>query len=479
MLYLGDILPQSQWANLDVKGAGFMRKSLVLVVVCCLLLSLPLLAQKITGDISGTVQDASGAVVKDAKVTATNIGTNETRSAVTSDSGYYRLLELPPGKYKISVTAQGFKTTTRDADVAISLVTQSDFQLQPGQVSETVQVEGVMPLVETTEERLSTLFGERQVADIPNNGGDFNNLLDGVAGVQRQPGGGFQSLSINGQRPTSNNFAVDGIPNNDRYYGEPSLGQAAISGTAAALIPLDGISEFNVQSNPGVEFGVKGGSVINIGLKSGTNDWHGNAFWNRHTDAFDAINSFATESTPFRLNQFGVSGGGPLLKNKLFFYSSFQGFHLKDTFPSQVTLPAQAEINDATACVQTGINPNTAGDPNPTDCLNSIPGAGPDQIYGTGDDGTVSTLGANLLSFLPLAPSPGQLVNIAANNTLDVSNFHIKFDYNVNANHHLSFKYLFGDSFQSQPAAPGVPQSLAGWLRATVCGIPSLPAVPS
>ena len=126
--------------------------------------------------------------------------------------------------------------------------------------------------METTEDRLSTLFEGKAVADLPNNGRDFNNLLDGVPGVQRSPGGGFQSLNINGQRATSNNFAVDGIPNNDRYYGESSLGQAAISGTAAALIPLDGISEFNVQSNPGVEFGVKGGSVINIGLKSGTND---------------------------------------------------------------------------------------------------------------------------------------------------------------------------------------------------------------
>lgn len=447
-----------------------MRKVLVLVVMCCLLLSLPLVAQKITGDISGTVQDASGAVVKDAKVTATNVGTNETRSAVTSDSGYYRILELPPGKYKISVTATGFKTTTREAEVAISLVTQSDFQLQPGQVSETVQVEGVAPLVETTEDRLSTLFGERQVADIPNNGGDFNNLLDGVAGVQRSPGGGFQSLNINGQRATSNNFAVDGIPNNDRYYGEPSLGQAAISGTAAALIPLDGISEFNVQSNPGVEFGVKGGSVINIGLKSGTNDWHGNVFWDRHTDAFDAINHFADSSTPFRLNQYGASGGGPIVKDKLFFYVSFQGFHLKDAFPAHITLPTQAQINDATSCVTTGINPNTSntqvdigppGSPNLvpfTECLNNGPGPGSDQIFGTGDDATVNSIGANLLSFIPVSATGEE--NILANNALDVTNFHFKVDYNFNANHHLSFKYLFGDSFQSQPAAPGVPQSL-------------------
>ncbi|PYT57161.1 MAG: hypothetical protein DMG46_15115, partial [Acidobacteria bacterium] len=168
----------------------------------------------------------------------------ETRSAKSSDAGFYRIVELPPGKYTVTVSVKGFKTATRAAEVAISLVTQSDFKLQPGQVTETVEVSDATPLVETSEERLSTLFIDRQVADLPNNGRDFNNLLDGVPGVQRSPGGGFQSLNVNGQRATSNNFAVDGIPNNDRYYGESSLGQAAISGTAAALIPLEGISEF-------------------------------------------------------------------------------------------------------------------------------------------------------------------------------------------------------------------------------------------
>ncbi len=176
--------------------------------------------------------------------------------------------------------------------MSIALVTQSDFALVVGRQGRDRGSEGVAPLVETTEDRLSTLFDDKVVADLPNNGGDFNNLLDGVPGVQRSPGGGFQSLNINGQRATSNNYAVDGIPNNDRYYGESSLGQAAISGTAAALIPLEGISEFNVQSNPGVEYGVRGGSVINIGLKSGTNELHGGAFWDRHTDAFDARNWF-------------------------------------------------------------------------------------------------------------------------------------------------------------------------------------------
>jgi outer membrane receptor protein involved in Fe transport len=420
--------------------------------------SFPLFAQKITGDISGTVTDASNAAVAGAVVRAVNTGTGETQSATTNESGFFRIVNLNPGQYRLSVEAPGFKTMERQASVDIALTTQSDFSLQVGTKTETVEVQGVAPLVESTEDRLSTLFVGREVQDLPNNGGDFNNLLDGVPGVQRSPGGGFQSLNINGQRATSNNFAVDGIPNNDRYYGESSLGQAAISGTAAALIPLDGISEFNVQSNPGVEFGVKGGSVINIGLKSGTNEIHGNFFWDRHTDAFDARNWFASKVTPFRLNQFGGSGGFPIKKDKAFLYMSYQGFHLKDVFPATVNLPAQAEINDALACVRTGINPGTAGETKT--CINAGPGPGPDQIVGTADDGTPSSIGVKLLSYMPLAPSPGALVNVAANNTLDLNNFHVKFDYDFNQNHRVSVKYLFGDSLQSQPPAPGVPQSV-------------------
>ncbi len=443
-----------------------LRCGSVLLLLVGSITSLPLFAQKITGDITGTVQDTTGAVIKNAKVTASNLGTNETRTATTSDAGFYRIVELPPGKYKVTVTMQGFKMATRAAEVGISLVTLSDFTLQPGQVTEAVEVSDVAPLVETSEDRLSTLFVSKQVEDLPNNGRDFNNLLDGVPGVQRSPGGGFQSLNINGQRATSNNFAVDGIPNNDRYYGESSLGQAAISGTAAALIPLEGISEFNVQSNPGVEFGVRGGSVINIGLKSGTNALHGSAFWDRHTDAFDARNWFATKVTPFRLNQFGASGGFPIKKDKAFVFMSYQGFHLKDVFPALVDAPTPLEISDATSCVTTGVNPNNSGTTVTIDgvvtpwttCLNSGPGPGSDQIFGTLDDGTVNSIGAKILSFIPTSPT-GKL-NVAAGNTLDLNNFHVKFDYIFNEKHRISVKYLFGDSLQSQPAAAGVPQAV-------------------
>ncbi|PYX03656.1 MAG: hypothetical protein DMG85_19310, partial [Acidobacteria bacterium] len=437
------------------------RFTLNMAVCLGLLASVPAFAQKITGDISGTVTDPSGAAVRAATVRAENTATGEKASATTSDTGFYRLVNLSPGQYKLAVEAQGFKTSERPAVVSIALTTQADFALQVGGTNEIVEVEGVAPLVETTEDRLSTLFVGRQVEDLPNNGRDFNNLLDGVPGVQRSPGGGFQSLNINGQRATSNNFAIDGIPNNDRYYGESALGQAAIAGTAAALIALEGISEFNVQSNPGAEYGVRGGSVINVGLKSGTNQLHGSAFWDRHTDAFDARNYFATAVTPFRLNQYGATVGFPIKKDKTFGIVSFQGFHLKDVFPSLVDVPAPSEIFDARQCVITGVNPDTAGSGLP--CLNIGPGPGSDQIYGTADDGTVNSIGDALLSFIPTSPT-GKL-NVRAENVLDLTSFHVKVDHIFNQSQRVSVKYLFSDSFGNQPAAPGVLQSVGS--RAT------------
>ena len=440
-----------------------LRGAFVLLLTS-LIASIPLFAQKITGDISGTVTDPSGAAVPNAIVNAVNLGTNEKATATTNEAGFYRMVNLSPGQYRVSVEASGFKSMERQATVSIALITESNFSLVVGTRAETVEVQSVAPLIETSEDRLSTLFDDKLVAELPNNGGDFNNLLDGVPGVQRSPGGGFQSLNINGQRATSNNFAIDGIPNNDRYYGESSLGQAAIAGTAAALIPLDGISEFNLQSNPGVEYGVRGGSVINIGLKSGTNELHGNVFWDRHTDAFDARNFFSPEKTPFRLNQFGASGGFPIRKDKDFLFLSYQGFHLRSVFPAVEPVPTPDEIADATECVTTGTTHNLSGEAvvddvgNPL-CLNQgQPGPGPDQIYGNGDDGQLSTAGANLLSFIPTSTTG--FLNIAGQNKLDINNFHVKFDHVFNEKHRLSVKYLFGDSLNNQPASAGVPQSV-------------------
>ena len=170
-----------------------MRRGLSSRLVCCFLLlglfvSLPAFSQKITGDISGTVSDPTGAAVANAVVTAVNQGTGEKATATTNDTGFYRMVNLSPGQYKVTVTSSGFKSMERQTTVSIALVRQSDFALVVGSRGETVEVQGVAPLMETTEDRLSTLFDDKMVADLPNNGGDFNNLLDGVPGVQRSPG---------------------------------------------------------------------------------------------------------------------------------------------------------------------------------------------------------------------------------------------------------------------------------------------------
>ena len=220
-----------------------------------------------------------------------------------------------------------------------------------------------------------------------------------------------------------------------------------------------------MQSNPGAEYGVRGASVINVGLKSGTNQLHGSAFWDRHTDAFDARNYFATAVTPFRLNQYGATVGFPIKKDKTFGIVSFQGFHLKDVFPSLVDVPAPSEIFDARQCVITGVNPDTAGSGLP--CLNIGPGPGSDQIYGTADDGTVNSIGDALLSFIPTSPT-GKL-NVRAENVLDLTSFHVKVDHIFNQSQRVSVKYLFSDSFDGQ-AAFALPSRVLYFLGVSTAG---------
>jgi hypothetical protein len=400
-------------------------------------------AQKITGDISGTVTDPTGAAVAGASITVTNPATGLERTATTNDTGSYRFVELPPGRYRLSVTAQGFKTVNREAEVSLGLVTSADFQLPVGATGESVTVEDVIPLVQTADNRLNTLVETRRIDELPLNGRDFNSLLTVIPGVYRSPGGGFLSVTVNGNRATNNNFAVDGIPNNDRYYGDAAVGETAILGTAATLVPLEAVSEFMVQGSPSAEYGVKGGSVINIGLKSGTNDFHGNATWLRHSDHFDAKNFFSDERTPIRLNQFGGLLSGRIIRDKTFFVVSYQGFRLKDFFPYEASVPTPDAVATAQACIANG----------GPDCFNPTPGPGSDQIFGTADDGTPSQIGAALLSFYPLDPSG--VVSVNSPNRLDIDNYYGKIDHVFNDRHRISLKYVMGDSFQTQPAFAG------------------------
>ena len=196
--------------------------SAILILFLAVLFNSALLAQTITGTISGDVTDSTGAVVANVSITVQNAGTGLSRSATTTASGSYRVPDLPIGTYKVSASAQGFKTLVRAAEVATGAVTHADFVLQVGQRTETVEVQASTPLVDLSSSNNNYVDSEK-IENVPINGRDFNSLLAITPGVQRAPGGGFLAVSINGARTTSNNYFIDGLYNNDRYYGDSAI----------------------------------------------------------------------------------------------------------------------------------------------------------------------------------------------------------------------------------------------------------------
>src|SRR6202158_2764724 len=301
--------------------------SSALLLVC---LSHAIFAQTITGTISGDVTDTSGAVVAGATITVENLGTNEKRTATTTASGSFRVPDLAIGKYKVTATAEGFKTLVQTSEVLTGAVTRTEFKLPVGQRTETVEVEGSAPLVDLSPNNNNYVDSEK-IENVPLNGRDFNSLLAITPGVQRDPGGGFLAISINGSRTTSNNYFIDGMYNNDRYYGDSAINQTGILGIPAVTFPPGALEELSVQETPSAEYGVKGGAPILLSMKSGTNTWHGGTTWVNHSGIGDADNFFANasgncsgagECKPpiIHNNQFHANIGGPIIKDKAFFF---------------------------------------------------------------------------------------------------------------------------------------------------------------
>ena len=173
-----------------------------------------------------------------------------------------------------------------------------DLKLQPGAITETMEVTAEGALADTTDTTLNGVLSNKAISELPVQGRDFQNLLELHPGVQRTPGGGFHSVTSNGNRPDDNNFFIDGADDNDAYYGETVVNDAGIQGTPASFLPLDSIQEFNTQESPSADYGVKPGVVMNIGIKSGTNDIHGSAYYFHRNAAFDARNYFNPAPQP-------------------------------------------------------------------------------------------------------------------------------------------------------------------------------------
>ena len=328
-----------------------------LVATC--LCSVLAVAQVDTGAVRGTVTDPSGAVVADAKVTLTNEGTGLTFSTVTAKDGTYTFSPVKIGSYKLSVEAPGFKKTTSHVSVNVQEQARADFQLVTGAVSQTIEVTSTAPQLQTQDASVGTVATAEQVNDLPLNGRNYTFLAQLGSGVTRlNPSRGLDatgSFVANGLTTVHNNYILDGVDNNNDTVD-------FLNGAAYAnLPPPDAIQEFKAQtSNFSAEFGRAGGAVLNASVKSGTNNFHGTLwefFRNDKLDAFDVSQwcfSAVTSGTPctgqkkaeLRRNQFGGAIGGPIVKNKMFFFGDYEGTRIRTGAQfNGNTVPTTAEIN--------------------------------------------------------------------------------------------------------------------------------------
>ncbi|MBI3477741.1 MAG: TonB-dependent receptor [Acidobacteria bacterium] len=443
-----------------------MKLRLVAIFVLVILAATTLMAQTFRGTILGTVTDASGAVVSGATVKVRNVGTGQERTTTTSADGSYAIPELPIGTYSVSVTQSGFQTAVaNNVEVGVGGERRVDALLKTGDVSVKVEVAGdLLPQVETTSAELGGTLTSDTIKDIPVNGRDYTKLIylnPGIAGSPDQISdspGSFGTFSMNGSRGRANNFLLDGTDMNDGYRNDPAINEPGVFGDPATILPIDAIAELRVLSNGEAEYGRNSGAVVNIVTKSGTNQWHGSVMeYNRTSSVGGARNYFnnVDAQDPFHNNQFGGSFGGPIVKDKTFFYANYEGQRESGAQSGTSCVPDPRQI--AADISDLAIN---GGEPFPNPIITALLARNPwptpnrpdplwdgSSTYETGcrtDPGTGATIN-NLASSTPFKNRVDSLI--------------AKVDHNFNPNNLLTGRYYFGDSDQSFPFA-----QLAGGL---------------
>ncbi len=401
------------------------------LLLCCSVLQ----AQTFRGSIQGTVTDSTGAAVSGAVVTVTSPDTGLSRTGATNDAGEFLVSELPLGTFDVTVKKSGFRTqTVKGIKVQVSTSQRTDVQLAPGTVTETVEVNGQSPLVETSENNLGGTLDSQQIEELPVSGRDFTKLLVMVPGSGGDPSGvadspgSFGLFSINGNRGRSNNYLLDGTDMNDGYRNLPAINQGGVFGTPATILPIDALEEVSVTNNTQAEFGRNSGATVNIVTKSGTNTFHGTFYEYFRNNALDARNFFDTTDQPqnvFHNNQFGFSLGGPFVKDRTFWFASYEGQREGVGIPTLARVPTQAELTTAIA----------------------------------DNGGVVNPVIANLLARQPW-PSPNRAPDAVGNNLLAstkasnrVDSVITKIDQHIGASDILTGRYYYGDSDQSFPLA--------------------------
>jgi len=415
------------------------------ILVISLLTALPSFAQINQSEILGTVRDTSGAVIPSATVTITNTQTNVSNTLKTDGAGAYALPDLIPGAYTVRVSVQGFETAEHSGiELEVGKQVRIDVVLHPGTEVQTVTVSGT-PITETTSNTLGGTLSSQQVVDLPLNGQDYENLVVLQPGVQRSPGGGFHSTSSNGLRLDSQNYNIDGIDNNDPFYGAPVVNQTGINGAPATEMPIDALQQFNVEEQPQANSGYVPGAVISLQLKSGTNQFHGDAYDFERNSYFDARNNFdavGTPQTPVIFHQFGATLGGPLVKEKLFFFIAYQGQRSKvgNTFTTTIPLSVSA-----------GGNPGI-----------SIPDA---EAALAAQNLSVSPVSANLLKLYPANTSGSTSVPLGFPNTTRMDNGVLHVDYHLNDRQSFDGSWFIGNSSQIEQGGPAVNPLFVGTAK--------------
>ncbi len=312
-----------------VQGRRFLALAMTVLLAAGLAL-----AQTETGSVSGTITDSSGAVVPGAKVTVKAVTTNATRSTVANASGIYTITNLPPAEYSISVEASGFSTTQRNVKIDVGGRAGADFQLSVGAVVQTIEVAATAMVVNTENQTLGGIVETQQIVDLPTLTRNPYDLVGTVGNVSGDtPDGRGAGYAINGQRSASTNIMLDGAANNDEF-----------TSTVGQPVPLDAVQEFSVLTNNfTAEFGRASGGIVNVATKSGTNQFHGTAYEFNRTSAL-ASNDFNSNANQqdkpvFVRNQFGYSLGGPVIKDKLFFFSSTEWTRVRSSANNTAYIP--------------------------------------------------------------------------------------------------------------------------------------------
>jgi len=423
-----------------------------------LLVGFPTFAQLNLGSISGTVTDSSGAVIAGATVTVTDVERGVSRTLTTDTAGQYSAPSLTPGSYSVRVEFRGFQTLNRTGlDVGVGQVVRVDVALRPGSETQTVTVTEAVPLVDTTNEVLSSTVEDKQLSELPINGRLYTKVLEFQPGIHGNPGGNSPNYQTNGAGGQGNYFLLDGVENSNIFVNSGPLIGAATSTDELTILPQDAVQEVNVMTNPPAEYGWFQGSVVNVGLKSGTNDVHGSGYIFARNNNFDARDPYLSPGVPKQpddFKQFGGSVGGPIKKDKLFFFAAYDGMRYNVGIGTTATLPT---VNGGAVD-----NPFNSVPLSIDDMINNH-GVTPSQLSLNLSDCTVAGLAPNAVA---TCGTKGVFrynglittgVGVPGNSNGHSDNGIGRIDYHLNNANTINGEYFFGQAITSTPNAGAPP----------------------